>query len=443
MSHQDHRGNPNYFARQETLEAENMVLGSVFLEPDLIHEINLEPIHFSIAKNKLLFQTMRELAAEGIRIDPVTMTKKLGNNIENVGGVSYISQLAASVPSTANLEAYQRIVLDDHKKRVLVAAAAAYLNDPTEEKAEDLYTHYIEMQEVGKVKEKTKKDILYELYEEMNEDFGDLRGIDTGFKDLNDMTGGLQGGDLIIVAGRPSMGKTAFALNLASQCCVREGVADVFSLEMPEKQLTQRFLSAIGWIDGSKWRNSFRFFSDRDRASATKAIGVYSQWVMNIHDEAKQTVADIRREVRKTSRENPGKQHIVVIDYLQLITPLGKFDRHDLAVGSITRELKQMARQFNVPVILLSQLNRGVEQRQDKRPMLSDLRDSGSIEQDADVVMLLYREEYYDRQSEGKNIVEINIAKQRNGPVGTVQLAFLKEFSRFRSLERKRDLEGA
>ncbi|WP_368043846.1 DnaB helicase C-terminal domain-containing protein [Weizmannia sp. WK01] len=221
------------------------------------------------------------------------------------------------------------------------------------------------------------------------------------------------------------------------KCCVTGGVADVFSLEMPEKQLTQRMLSAIGNIEGAKWRNPYRTFSDEDRNRAMKAIGIYDKWLMNIHDESTQTVAEIRAAVRKTQRKYPDLKHIVVIDYLQLITTLGKFDRHDLAIGSITRELKQMARQFNVPVVLLSQLSRGVEQRQDKHPMMSDLRDSGSIEQDADMIMFLYREDYYERDTDAKNIVEINIAKQRNGPVGTVQLAFMKEYSKFLPLERR------
>lgn len=434
--YQNHHGNLDILA-QRVLEAEHAVLGAILLENDLIYETVLTPEHFMTTRNQIIFRTMRELAEEGTPIDIVTMTMKLDGNLENVGGVSFLTDLAGSVPSTANFAYYQNLVLEEYKKRKMSDAARAFLSNPSEEQAERIYQTFVEIQEIGQSKEKSKQEVLYEIYNEMIEDKGELTGIDTGFKDLNLMTGGLNGGDLIVIAARPSMGKTAFALNLAMQCCTRGGVADIFSLEMPEKQLTQRMLSAISWVEGSKWRNPYRMFSDKDRDKATKAIGVYDKWNMYIHDESKQTVADIRAAVRKTKRENPGKQHIVVIDYLQLITPLGKFERNDLAIGSITRELKQMARQFEVPVVLLSQLNRGVEQRQDKRPMMSDLRDSGSIEQDADIVMMLYRDDYYNRDSENKNIVEINIVKHRNGPVGNIELLFHKECSRFQNLERR------
>lgn len=421
----------------ETVEAENMVLGAVFLEPELIDEIILEPEHLAHMQNRIILKAMKELQSENVGIDTATVVNKIGNNLENAGGISYITSLAVSCPSTANIASYQNIVLEQYKTRKLVEAATNFLNNKTDQTADDIYRTYVEMQEIGLKKESNKRETLMEIYAEMNEDHGELTGIDTGFKDLNDMTGGLNGGDLIIVAARPSMGKTAFALNLAMKCCATGGVADVFSLEMPEKQLTQRMLSAIGNIQGAKWRNPYRMFSDDDRDRAIKAIGIYDKWLMNIHDESTQTVAEIRAAVRKTQRKHPDQKHIVVIDYLQLITTLGKFDRHDLAIGSITRELKQMARQFDVPVVLLSQLSRGVEQRQDKHPMMSDLRDSGSIEQDADMIMFLYREDYYERDTDAKNIVEINIAKQRNGPVGTVQLAFMKEYSKFLPLERR------
>ncbi|WP_306304297.1 replicative DNA helicase [Heyndrickxia ginsengihumi] len=420
----------------DILEAENMVLGAIFLEPDIVHEIIVEPEHLSNTRNRLILQAIRDLQSESIGIDPMTVVNKLGSNLENVGGISYITDLAVSCPSTANIGAYQSIVLEQYKKRKLIASAAAFMNDSSEENADSFYHTYVEMQEIGIKKQRDKKDVLMEIFDEMNEDKGELRGIDTGFTDINNMTGGLSGGDLIIVAARPSMGKTAFAMNLAGNCCMKNGVADVFSLEMPEKQLTQRMLSSISNVPGSKWRNPYRMFSKEDQEKASHAIGVYGDWDIYIHDESKQTVAEIRAAVRSTQRKHPDQPHIVVIDYLQLITVLGRFERNDLAIGSITRELKQMARQFNVPVILLSQLSRAVEQRQDKRPMMSDLRDSGSIEQDADIIMFLYRDDYYDKQTENKNIVEINIAKHRNGPVGTVQLAFAKEYSKFYNLSR-------
>lgn len=435
--YQAHLGN-DLISSHETLEAESMVIGAIFLEPDIIHEITLEPEHFSITKNRILYKTLRELANEGAAIDVVTVSNKLEGQLESIGGFSYITEIAVSCPTTENVHAYERIVLERYKKRKLLAAAQKFIKDQTDEAADDFYTKYIEMQEVGRKEEKSKMDVLMEIFEEMNKDNGEITGIDTGFIHLNGMTGGLQNGDLIIIAGRPSMGKTAFALNIAGNNCRFGGVSDIFSLEMPEKQLVKRMLSSIANIPGSKWRNPYRMFSNEDYNNANKAIGIYSKWDIYIHDQPKQTIADIRAQVRKTQRKHPNQKHLVVIDYLQLITVLGRFERNDLAIGSITRELKQMARQFNVPVILLSQLSRAVEQRQDKRPMLSDLRDSGNIEQDADVVMLLYRDDYYDKETTAKNIVEVNIAKHRNGPVGSIQLFFQKEYSKFLNLETNR-----
>ncbi|MCY9151042.1 DnaB helicase C-terminal domain-containing protein [Bacillus haynesii] len=259
-------------------------------------------------------------------------------------------------------------------------------------------------------------------------------------KHLRRDSNGWQDGDLIVLAARPSMGKTAFALHMGKSNCEKGGVTDIFSLEMPDKQLTHRLLSNLGNIEGSKWKNPRKFFSDHDYRNATKAIGEYEKWNINIHDQPAQTLADIRSKIRKTKKENPdNKKHLVIIDYLQLIRAIGKYERRDLEVGSITAELKEMARAFKIPIILLSQLSRAVEQRQDKRPMMSDLRESGSIEQDADVVMFLYRDDYYNKNSELKNIIEIDLAKQRNGPTGIIQASFIKEYGRFINLARQMD----
>ncbi|WP_338749360.1 replicative DNA helicase [Bacillus sp. FJAT-52991] len=413
------------------LEAENMVIGAIFLEPDVVFDLSLTANHFHSARNRLIFQAIKELAEKEIPTDIMTVTNQLGNQIENAGGVSYLTDLSLSVPTAENILFYENIVLQQFQKRRMMTAAANYLNNPTEEGSEALYQTYIELFETESSKEITKTDVLYGIFNEMSEDQGMMKGISTGFADLDAMTGGLDGGDLIIVAARPSMGKTAFALNLAMQCCVDGGCASIFSLEMPEKQLTKRMLSAISAIEGAKWRNPYRMFNDRDHQKASRAIGQYETWDMYIHDDSRQTVADIRANIRATSRSHPHQKQLVIIDYLQLMTPMGTFERHDLAIGKMTSELKQIARQFSVPIILLSQLNRSVEQRQNKRPMLSDLRDSGSIEQDADLVMLLYRDDYYDKSLQTNNIVEINIAKQRNGPVGSIPLTFWKEYSKF------------
>jgi len=208
---------------------------------------------------------------------------------------------------------------------------------------------------------------------------------------------------------------------------------------MSKKQLIQRMISSLANVNSSKWRNPYKLMTNEDRDRISFAVNEIEKMSLNIHDQSGQSIYDIRAAVRKSMKDEPDKKHLVVIDYLQLISIVGKFDRHDLAIGYITRELKKLAREFNIPVVLLSQLSRGVEQRQDKRPMLSDLRDSGNIEQDADIVMFLYRDDYYDKQSENENITEIIIAKQRNGEVGTVQTLFEKEYCRFLNLELYRE----
>lgn len=240
----------------------------------------------------------------------------------------------------------------------MTRAASHYLENTTDETTKNMYSTFIEAQEMGQKQAQSKVEVLSEIFDEIYEDAGEMTGSSSGLTELDSMTGGWQKSDLISIAGRPSMGKTAYALGLAGACCEKGGVADIFSQEMPKKQLLKRFLSSIRNIEGSKWRNPFKTFTDEDKNKARHAMNEYNKWAIEIHDNSRQTIADIRAAVRKTKREHPGKKHVVIIDYLQLITPIGKFERYDLAIGHITRELKQMARQFDVPVMLLSQLSR-------------------------------------------------------------------------------------
>jgi replicative DNA helicase len=413
------------------LQAENMVLGAIFLEPDIINELILEPYHFFHKRNQVIYQAMTDLQQQSRMIDLITMLDQLGSQIKEIGGVSYLNSLAFYCHNPVNVEEYQRIMLENYKLRELKRAASSFLNKDSMEAAENFYQTFIHMQELGRGHEGTKQDLIKEIFNEIYEDSGELQGIDTGFVSLNRMTGGWSKGDLIILAARPSMGKTALALSLAMNCCKKGGVADLFSLEMPDKQLIKRILSNLTRIDSAKWKNPFRFFTKEDQVKANTALEIYYKWNFHIHDHSRQTVSDIRAQIQKTKREFPEDDYLVVIDYLQLIAVTGKHDRHDLAIASITKELKQIARQYQVPILLLSQLSRGVEHRLDKRPMMSDLRDSGSIEQDADLIMLLYRDEYYNKENEGNNIIEIDLAKHRNGPVGTVKLQFEKEVGVF------------
>ncbi|MCY8378441.1 replicative DNA helicase [Bacillus haynesii] len=424
----------------QNVEAEQALLGCILVESDLIKELSLQPEHFSETRHQVIFKAMREVEKLGKSVDMVTTVTKLGDSVEQVGGLQYLTDLGSAVASTANFLAYQTLIYEAYRLREMKKIAIEFANTPTDDGITELYKRAMELQEIGIEKTRTKQDVLMEIYNDMHEEKEDITGINTGLIDLNAMTGGWQDGDLIVLAARPSMGKTAFALNMGKANCEKGGVSDIFSLEMPDKQLTHRLLSNLGNIEGSKWKNPPKFFSDRDYENATKAIGEYEKWNINIHDQPAQTLADIRSKIRETKKENPdNKKHLVIIDYLQLIRAIGKYERRDLEVGSITAELKEMARAFKIPIILLSQLSRAVEQRQDKRPMMSDLRESGSIEQDADVVMFLYRDDYYNKNSELKNIIEIDLAKQRNGPTGIIQASFIKEYGRFINLAKQMD----
>jgi replicative DNA helicase len=416
---------------QELYEAESMLLGAVFLEPSAIHDIILKPEHFSQTRHRLIFKIMRELQQEGVEINPFSLVNRLGSGIENAGGVTYITDISLCCPSVSGLEHYQKVVLESYRTRELKKAAAGFLNDSTAERAEAFYQTYVETQELGLAGSESKDDTLAEIFESFYSEPVHA-GILSGYEKLDGMTGGFKPGELIIVAGRPSMGKTALVLNLALNAVSKGTVIDFFSLEMSELQLYQRLVSRMAFINAIKWQNPHRFFTKEDLAKANEALNLCYKLPFQIHDQGRQTLDEIRARIQKTKRENEGASCLVVIDYLQLIPIEGSFERHDLAVGAITRELKQMAKQYKVPIILLSQLSRSVEQRRDKRPMMSDLRDSGSIEQDADIVMLLYRDDYYNPDTTDPG-TELNLVKHRSGPVGTVKLIFSKEFSWFRS----------
>jgi replicative DNA helicase len=424
------------------IEAEQALLGSILLEPELIHECVIQEREFGVQNHSLIFRAMRKVAQEGKKVDFVTVVTELGDLINKVGNVSYVTRLAESVPSIESFPTYQTAILEAFRLRRAKEIATSLALSTTEEKITYVYKELSALMEIGIPQQRSKNDLLLEIYEEINTPRGDIPGIDTGLKDLNDMTGGLQSGDLIIIAARPSMGKTAFALNLAIQNSLKGGVTDIFSLEMSDKQLSYRLLSMLGRIEGSKWRNPYKKFSEKDHHSFSNAVAVFEDCRINIYDKPGQTVFDIRAAIRKTRKTYPDRKHLVVIDYLQLITSVGKFERHDLAIGHITRELKNMAREFNIPIVLLSQLSRAVEQRNDKRPIMSDIRDSGSVEQDADIIMFMYRDDYYNKDSLRKSIVEIILAKHRNGPIGTVEFHFLKEYGQLLNINQAKELRA-
>jgi len=424
-------------------EAEQSVIGAIFLEPQALitaSEILMADDFYSNA-HKIIFETMLRLSDQGKAIDVVTVTEELSakKEIEDVGGLSYLLELANAVPTAANVAHYAKIVEEKALLRRLIRVATKIVEDgyTREDEVEALLGEAEKkMMEVANRKNagdfKHVKDVLVETFdniEQLQSQKGDVTGIPTGFRDLDNITAGFQRNDLIIVAARPSVGKTAFALNVAQSVAVqaRENVA-IFSLEMGAEQLVMRMLCAEGNIDAQVLRTGA--LTTEDWGKLTMAMGSLSNSGIFIDDTPGVRINEIRAKCRRLAQENG--LGMILIDYLQLIQGSGKpGENRQQEVSEISRSLKGLARELKVPVIALSQLSRGVEQRQDKRPMMSDLRESGSIEQDADIVAFLYRDDYYDKESENKNMIEIIIAKQRNGPTGTVTLAFKKEFNKF------------
>jgi len=435
----------------QNIEAEQAVLGAIFLEPSsltLASEI-LIPDDFYRAAHQKIFNCMLLLSDKGKAVDLVTVTEELSaaKLIEDIGGVSYLSELAGAVPTAANIEYYAKIVEEKSLLRRLIRTATNIAQDgyTREDEVENLLGEAEKsILEVAQRKNAGAfhniKDVLVRTYDNieiMHNRKGDITGIATGFTELDKMTAGFQRNDLIIVGARPSVGKTAFALNIAQNVATKteENVA-IFSLEMGAEQLVMRMLCAEGNIDAQRLRTGS--LTDDDWGKLTMAMGSLSNAGIFIDDTPGVRIQEIRSKCRRLKQEHG--LGMILIDYLQLIVGSGRAgENRQQEVSEISRSLKSLARELQIPVIALSQLSRGVEQRQDKRPMMSDIRESGSIEQDADIVAFLYRDDYYDKESEDKNIIEIIIAKQRNGPVGTVQLAFVKEYNKFVNLERRYD----
>ncbi len=428
-------------------EAEQSILGAIFLEPETLITASeiIMPVDFYKVAHQKIFETMLVLNDRGEPIDLVTLTEELkaANELENVGGLSYLGELASTVPTAANIDHYARIVEEKSLLRKLIRVATTIIDDgyTREDEVEEVLAEAErKMMEVSSRKNagdfKPIADVLvdtFENIERLHNQKGDVTGIPTGFTDLDRITAGFQRNDLIIVAARPSVGKTAFALNVAQNVATKteENVA-IFSLEMGADQLVMRMLCAEGNIDAQALRTGD--LEDEDWKKLSLAIGTLSNAGIFIDDSPGVRVNEIRSKCRRLKQEHG--LGMIVIDYLQLIMGSGRSgENRQQEVSEISRSLKALARELEVPVIALSQLSRGVEQRQDKRPMMSDLRESGSIEQDADIVSFLYREDYYDKETENKNLIEIIIAKQRNGPTGTVTLAFAKEYNKFLNVD--------
>ncbi|MFH1836606.1 MAG: replicative DNA helicase [Candidatus Omnitrophota bacterium] len=435
-------------------EAEAAVLGAMLIDREAISQSieHLEESAFYSEANKQIFQAIVDLYDNNEAVDIVTLVEALkkNNKLDTVGGPSYITDLANSIPTAANIEHYAKIVREKYLLRRLINTATQIVTESFEpsgevekllDRAESLIFDITSTQkramQVSQMKDIVKEsietiDLLYQRKE-------NITGIPTGFHDLDVKLAGLQRSDLVVLAGRPSMGKSALAISMLQHAGVVKKVPCVyFSLEMSKDQLAQRMLCSIAGVNAHKVRTGF--FSQNDWPKLVTAAGKLSESPIFVDDTPGISVLELRAKARRLKGRHDIQ--LIIVDYLQLMRGASRLENRQQEISDISRSMKALARELDIPVIAISQLSRAVEQRQDKRPMLSDLRDSGAIEQDADVVMLILREEYYNPTEENKGIAEIIVAKQRHGPVGTVKLAFLPEYTKFSNLSRIEEEEG-
>src|SRR6056297_215843 len=425
-----------------SIEAEHTLLGSILIDKEALEvAINkLKGEYFYYDGNKEIFEAAKKLSYDNMPVDLLTITEELKkrNKLDQVGGVDYLAGLADNVYSPKNAKAYCKIIEEKAITRSVIKAANEILSKGY--KDEDEVKSLIELAEkrifdISQQREKRDfshmKDIVldvFNLLEERANHDGSMTGLTTGFQDIDHMTAGLQKSDFILIAARPSMGKTAFALNLALNAAVKDNAnVAIFSLEMAKEQLVQRIVSMESLVESTKLRSGQLEGDDWDKI--TRASSRISESNIYIDDTPGITLFEVQSKCRRLGAQQG--LDLMVIDYLQLMEGEGKAESRQQEISSLSRGLKGLAREMNCPVISLSQLSRAPEQRQDHRPILSDLRESGAIEQDADVVMFLYRDEYYNEDSEKRGIAEVKIAKHRNGPTGTVELAWVERFTKF------------
>ncbi|MCG8380382.1 MAG: replicative DNA helicase [Proteobacteria bacterium] len=428
-----------------SIEAEQAVLGGIFLDKeawDKVAELVLEE-DFYRKDHRIIFRAIAELSSNGNPTDIVTVAEWLENHqlLEEAGGMRNLAALAENTPSATNIASYADIVRKRSILRQLVSATTE-INDtvfnPQGRNSEEILDYaeqaifqIAEKQAKGLRKYKVIKDLLVNALDRIDELFHlktPITGVPTGYEDFDKRTAGLQPADLIIIAGRPSMGKTAFAINIAEHVAIKEEMSvAVFSMEMPSEQLAMRMIGSLSRINQQKIRTGN--LEDEDWPRLTSTVGMMQDARIFIDDTPALTPAELRARSRRIARDHG--LDLIVVDYLQLMQIPGTTENRATEISEISRSLKAMAKELNVPVIALSQLNRSLEQRPNKRPVMSDLRESGAIEQDADVILFIYRDEVYNEDSPDKGMAEIIIGKQRNGPIGLVKLAFLGQYTRF------------
>lgn len=431
------------------IEAEQAVIGSMLTDQEAVYAAieRLKPEDFYREDNKQIYTAILNIYNKAEPIDIITLKAELSSmgKLDAVGGLEYIVELPEKVPTTANVDRYIKIVEEKSLLRNLIRAANEILSSgyAQEDDVENIVDHaekkiFDVMQKKSQKGYTTIKDVLVESFTKLEELYNQkehITGVPTGFAELDKKTAGLHGSELILIAARPAMGKSAFALNIGSYAATRANVpVAIFSLEMSKEQVGNRILCSEALVDSNNVRTGE--LNDEELGKLAETSGELSQAPIYIDDTPGISVMEIRTKCRKLKLEkNIG---LVIIDYLQLIQGSGKTSSREQEIAEISRSLKILAKEIEVPVIALSQLSRAVEARPDHRPMLSDLRESGSIEQDADIVMFLYRDDYYNEDSEKKNIAEVIIAKQRAGSTGTVDLAWLGKYTKFANLEKYR-----
>jgi replicative DNA helicase len=431
-----------------SFEAEASVLGAMILDKVAVARAleHLDDDCFYMPTNRMIFKAMKQLFDTNQTIDVITLTEVLRrtNQLGEAGGQVYLTELIDAVPTAANVEYHVKIVHEKALLRKLIETSTTLIQecyqekwdvneilDRAESKIFEISEHRLSE---GFISIKKILKSAFELIESLHQRKGGVTGVETGFKDLDEMTAGLQDSELIVIAGRPSMGKTSFALNLSQFAAIERGIPiAIFSLEMSKDQVVQRLLCSEARVDGSKLRTGY--LSESDWPKLATAAGILADAPIYIDDSASITILEMKAKARRLKSEvNLG---LIIIDYLQLIQGPRGVENRQQEIASISRSLKALAKELKIPVIALSQLSRAPEMRKDRRPTLADLRESGAIEQDADVVLFLYRPEQYERSGSKEDVAEIIIGKQRNGPTGTIELYFRKECTTFENLTRR------
>lgn len=400
--------------------AEKAYLGTILKENYLINETVIKPEHLTDSRHQKLFEEIKRLTAEGKKADLVTLA--MSKNIQDFGGMSYINELL-SYADPVKFDSYENLVLEawreQEKERVLTTAKLQ------EWSIEKVIGELERINTIRKADDHKKiKNLLLEVYETPWQKTYEQRGATTGIKLLNDAINGLQDSEFIIIAARPSMGKTDFMLHLVKNVGWQGYIPIVFSLEMPAEKLRDRMIASTGRYNRNKMRNPYKYLTPKQKETWLQTLTMVNKTNVHIFDQSGQSIPEMRAKIRKIINQEPNKKPVIFIDYLTLIKPQKFYNGNaHLQVTEISRDLKNLAKDFNCPVVCLAQLNRGVENRTDKRPLMSDIRESGSVEQDADVIMFLYREKYYDKES-NDDTLEIIVAKARNGTTLTVNVRY-------------------